>query len=401
MVSNRKFFIALLFLFTGAMWAQAGAYYIRQSEDGKNDDDKNSEIVQRFSWEANEDVLKYEFTIEEQNDNGEFVEKDFIETENNWVEQTLSAGEYRYKIAAYNFLGIKEQETSWHPVHIIKAYLPNVKDVSPTLLYLEEPQTGVFEINGTDLREGLEVYLGDNRGKPLIIGTVLEHDEKNRKLKVLFNPKELDSKKYSLYVKNIGGLTSRFYPVTIKYKKAVDFDIAGGYQVPVVLFDDTFPQYFDTKVFPVSGFAKITLVPFKHNYGFWGIGAQGSYTRMFVTKDLYSIGGNLITGHGNLVYQLPIWKKNKADGTKKRLACIELHGGAGVAYLWDYTFHFQHNLDSDPLNSLNLSADAGASVQIYLSNRLYLETNVDFVMAFMSDMTLGMVTPGICVGWQF
>lgn len=397
----RKIITFLLLLLTGIAWGQAGSYYIRQSEDGSQDD-KNSEIVQRFSWEQNDDVLKYEFTIEEMNEDGEYVEKDFIETENNWVEQTLKAGEYRYKIAVYNFLGVKEQETSWQAVHIIKAYLPSVKSVSPSLIYLEEPQDGIFEIDGTELREGMEVYLGDSKGKPLIRGTVLSRDDKNRKVKVLFEPKQLDSKKYTLYVKNIGGLTGLLYPVTIKYKKAVDFDVSGGIELPVVLFDETLPKFMNSRVYPLSVFGKMTLVPFKHNYGFWGIGLQGSYTRMHYSNGIYDIYGNMLTGFANLAFQIPVYKKQNDLGARQRFLTFEFHAGPGIVDFWNYTFIFVPNIETEPFTGTYIGFDAGFSTQVYFTTRLYAEVNLDYEMAFMpKGSMLGMLVPSICVGWQF
>ena len=76
------------------------------------------------------------------------------------------------------------------------------------------------------------------------------------------------------------------------------------------------------------------------------------------------------------------------------------------------TLHFEHNINSDPQNAINFSADAGVALQVYITKRLYVETCADFLMAYIPyqgstpdhapvDMLLGTVIPSVSVGWQF
>ena len=67
----------------------------------------------------------------------------------------------------------------------------------------------------------------------------------------------------------------------------------------------------------------------------------------------------------------------------------------------DFKFHFDHNITTNPLNSLNISMDFGFAAQIYITNRLYTEIGADYIMAFVSDMGFGMLEPQVSVGWQF
>ena len=80
---------------------------------------------------------------------------------------------------------------------------------------------------------------------------------------------------------------------------------------------------------------------------------------------------------------------------------LELHGGLGFTFFNDFKFHFDHDINSDPLNSLNISINAGFAAQIYITNRLYTEIGADYSMAFVSDMGFGMLEPEISIGWQF
>ena len=119
----------------------------------------------------------------------------------------------------------------------------------------------------------------------------------------------------------------------------------------------------------------------------------------------YELDGNYITGHVMIVYQLPfrkVIKKGKNQGKLRHWGTLEVHGGAGVAMFQNTVFHFSRGIKSDPaLNSLDISAIAGLSAQVFITNRLYIEAGADFIMPFVENLPLGYVEPQICVGWQF
>ena len=122
-----------------------------------------------------------------------------------------------------------------------------------------------------------------------------------------------------------------------------------------------------------------------------------------MTKTLgYDLDGNYIVGNALFIYQLPIRIKSKKDETKLRhIATLELHGGAGLSMFQNTVFHFPHDINSEPLNSLDISAMAGLSGQVYITNRLYVEIGADFVFPFMGGLLMGYVKPVAAAGWQF
>ncbi|MEE1165853.1 MAG: hypothetical protein UHP28_01695 [Treponema sp.] len=56
---------------------------------------------------------------------------------------------------------------------------------------------------------------------------------------------------------------------------------------------------------------------------------------------------------------------------------------------------------SDPLNSVNFSVNAEAAAHFYLTSRLFLEKNIEFISSFLRDMKIGIIQPSINIGWQF
>ncbi len=101
------------------------------------------------------------------------------------------------------------------------------------------------------------------------------------------------------------------------------------------------------------------------------------------------------------MYQLPVRVKIKNSEKRRHILTFELHGGAGLSFFNDLKFHFEHDIVSEPLNSINLNAIAGGAVQLYITNRIYTEIAADYLMAFLNDMDFGMILPSVSVGWQF
>lgn len=379
----------------------AESYFIKDTEDGE------SQFVQRFEWDEDPYVLKYQFILEQIIEKGETEELFNEETEENFVEIPLKAGSYRYKIIVFNLLGLMEENEEWTNFDVLKAYQPEIKDVSPSTIYLEEPQDGIFTINGLELRPETEfVFLAAKIGK--LPAQIIENDPKNRKVKIQVDPNMLDSFKYVLRAKNQGGLISEFAPVTVKFKKPVDFDVAAGYACPVNIKmgnmfgqDATVMNTYVGKAYPISFAAKMTFIPFKKRIGYFGIGVNATYSRTFKNEDQYLLDGNLITGFANFVYQYPFRKPLDDGKSSKLVGLLEFHGGVGIAYLMDYKFKFKHDVTTPPLNSINLAGQVGIGGQRYFTNRLFAEVDLDATLAVGSDFSMLNFVPSAYIGWQF
>ena len=384
------------------------------------------EMWQYLEWEEEnpEYVLHYEVVIESFSEKTKtFEEINRIMTEDNsskvQVNPLLAPGVYRYKVISYNLIDVPEVESSWFEFKIYKAYQPEITDIKSAAnrtgtLFLEEINDGVFNISGKNLFElpqsesdisFTEYVLLNSKKKNAepIIPEILEN-EKNRRLKVLFDLKKLDVGKYNFVATDASGLKSsvdRRSEIEVKFKKRVDFDLSAGYVFPVVLYDGTFEKYLDTNLLPLSAAARASFVPFKHRFGYFGFGILGTYSRIFADYNNYQIDGNLINADALFVYQLPVRVKSKNSEKRRHILTLEVHGGAGLSFFNDLKFHFEHDIVSEPLNSINLNAIAGGAVQLYITNRIYTEIAADYLMAFLNDMDFGMILPSISVGWQF
>lgn len=349
-------------------------------------------ITQKLVWDKTDGIYFFDVHVEQKTGEDLYVPVFGDKTENNFIELNLPPGWYRYKIAVYNLLRKLETESDWIAFEVIKAVQPELSNVTPKTIYLEEKNDGIYDIDGKNLLEGAEFILHIPGKKTRLTGTVVSSDERGRNAKIQFNLKELDVGRYTFKVTNHGGLYAEEEDIIVRFKKRIDFDVFAGYTCAVITADDTFKEYMSSSVWPFSAVAGCTFIPFKSLAGYFGIGVVGTYTRMSADFPGYTIDGNLLTSHLNFVYQLPI--------IKKRLV-FEVHGGPGIVALNNYVFHFQQGVESDPLNSTAYSFDAGINLQLYVTKRLYTEVRCDYVMSLFSDMSLSLLLPAVTVGWQF
>ena len=397
------------------------------SEEEVTDDDPDASW-QYLEWieDFPEYVQKYEVVIEEKkDDNSDWNEINRLFTEDNTtrvqIQPLLTPGLYRYKVITYDLIGIPEIESDWFEFNIYRAYVPQVRSVEANVshsstIYLDEINDGLFTVTGRnlfELQEGptdvsftiYETINAKKKNPEPIIPQILEFSDNNRKLKVQFNMDELDTGTYYFAARDASGLVSengKDNTFVVKFRKAVDFDVAGGYTCPIIVVGSRMKEYLNTMFLPLSANAKISFMPFKRRFGYLGIGVDATYSRLLTKTEGYDLDGNYITGNALFVYQLPIRMKSKKDETKLRhVATLELHAGGGVAMFQNTVFHFPHDINSEPLNSLDFCALAGASAQVYFTNRLYAEVGADFVMAFMENLPMGYVKPVAAVGWQF
>ena len=175
---------------------------------------------QYLEWEEEypEFVLNYEVVIETLEENtGKYTEINRLQTETNTpyiqVKPFLPPGNYRYKVITFNLIGIAVVESDWFEFRIVKAFLPEISNIAADVnhsstLFLDEINNGIFNITGKNLfkepKNGNEISyttyalknLKKKNTEPLI-PQILELDDKNRRLKIQFNMKDLDVGTYN------------------------------------------------------------------------------------------------------------------------------------------------------------------------------------------------------------
>lgn len=419
---------SFIFLFGSTAYSQSTNKGVSNNSSYFLNDD--NELIQRFTWIGNKNVFRYEFVLEQlSEERGEYVQIEFIDTKETEVELPLNAGKYRYYLNVYNYLNSLDFRTEYINFEIIKTYHPVITSVSPTVIYLEEPQSGIFTVEGMELRPETVFTLESNIYE--IQAKVLSTDSEFKRSRIKIDPELLDTGTYYIRAVNPGGLFDTSGTIKIAFKKPMDLDVSIGY-APVALLDidktkptdintnayadtnDTLVEFFSDdnragKFWPLGANARITFIPYKSTAVFLGTGLGINFFNMKYQKNdandewLYTIRAPAYTMHLDFVSQFVL---------KKSLPwkiVLDVHAGGGIfgfAGLW---FDFP-NFDSEPLWSSDVCMDAGVALQIYRWARFYFEVGSDFLWSITysednsskySPMMVYYMQPRICVGWQF
>lgn len=362
----------------------------------QTDENGDEYIAQRFEWNRVEFIDRYELVLEEKAEDGEFVPvsgSPFV-TKDNVMDMSLPAGTYRYCVSVFNFFGKAAFTTDMTEFTLKKAVKPKIDSVRPDVIYLDEENDGKFTVSGRNFLEdsvfSLDFLLMKYGPKEV------SSAQNGRSAHLLFDPGIFDTGTMNLTVTNPGGFASR-HPVTVKFKKWYDLDVAVGYSPALSLYDETIGKYFSGNdegfgFFPLGADALVNFLPVKRRIGYFGGGIKVSFFRLTYNIPEYSVSSNVFNGSLMFVYQRPLYK---------RKLILELHGGAGIFAFQNMYFEFVNGVQSEPLNSLSVSVSAGMSVQFYITKRLYAEAGCDFVHVFGYKMPSGLLLPAARIGWQF
>lgn len=359
-------------------------YFVKTDGDGKQ------MMFQRLEWDPVEFSKGYILKLEKQLEDGSYEIIREFELEENFILLALEAGSYRYSVQVLNFFGKVQYETDYAQFILIKALKPDLKSVSPEIIYLDEPYDGIYTITGANILENSEIFLRGLAKRINPYDVKLTGENGNRAV-VSFAPEDLNTGTYDFFIRNPGGFYSS-RKVDIKYYKWYDLDVTYNYTPFFVLSDDTLRTYMNTDMSFLGSQVKITFMPVKRRREYFGFSLSGFYHYLYGSFPGYTGSTHIVQAYCNFVYQCPIIRKR---------FLLDIHGGAGVMSFLNLKIKYPHNLVSDAFNSLHFSVDAGMSFNIYVMNRLFLELGSDFVYSIVGNGCIIGALPYLGVGWQF
>ncbi len=354
-------------------------------------------FVQKLSWNKISDIKHYHITIEKNSEAGwtPVLEKDLNE---NKIEVSLPAGNYRFQIGVVNLFDQLEKSSDWKFFEVLKATQPKIEAMQTDSLYLNSKKaTGLFTLRGENLTESTIFTMEQRNSEPpkILYGRIASISPDGQSADVQFDLAEISEGKYEIYAQNPGGLSVISKSITIKNKKDRNWRIAfsAGYTLPMTFFDGTFNKYTKSNFYPISGTARASLISFHTKYGNFGFGLNGNFTRFSADTENYSLGGyyaNALLG--------ALWQKYFIP----EKLCLEARVGAGAAYMFGTRFtNKKFTYKSPDVKSLALAFGGGLGLQYHVGKHFYVEGAVDFVDALFGGMNLGMIYPSISVGGMF
>lgn len=388
---------------------------------------EDNEIMQRFTWKGADTVYRYEFLLEKLNDNNEYEYFDLLETKETEVSISLRSGKYRYLIKVYNYLNQMDFQTKWVNFEVKKVYQPVITSVTPVTIFLDEGPSGIFTINGLELREDTVYTLENNWYE--ISTEVLERDVLHERAKIKVNPNLLDTGTYYIRAVNEGGLFDTSGTIRVGFAKPLDVTVAAGWtglymldkykQYNATEGASTLRQFFndrnttngdsDILFWPFGLNAKVTVIPYKTARFYLGAGLNLNATYLKYTSydygsESYTIKAPLYTAgvNGNVLFIL-----------KKRVPfriLADIHAGLGILGFMGLTV-ITPNHQSDPAFTLAPCLYAGADLQFFVTKKMFFTTGADFVWAItpsrnketrkLDPMSIQFVRPSVSFGWMF
>jgi hypothetical protein len=348
-------------------------------------------FVQELRWGEQENVLYYEVEIERQA--GEAWEEVLIkETEAAFIEISLPSGIYRYLVRVYDLLGRPAAAAEWVRFEILAAKQPEIFRFSPEVFYLDEDVFWDLSLSGRNLTGGIKITLQNQgaRGSDIDAGAVTV-DSREEGARAAFRFEDLNVGQYLLYAVNPGGLETILGGFRIAFRKPVDINVSAGY-APMAPLYGQINTLFETGIFPLGFYARLSVIPFKRKWGYAGIELEPSWSYLRIQNEDYEIQAQIAGGSIYGVYQM--WLPN-------RVMTFDFRIGGGIYPVTDYRFIYSRG-GTEPITILVPAVNAGVSFRWYIRKPFFVEAGANFTHLFTVDNpSPGYLRPFAGAGWQF
>ncbi len=345
---------------------------------------KEALFIQKIFWDKSEYAISYQMLLKD-NEDRMIID---VETEDNFREFSLPAGEYFYKIIPFNILGQAEGESRWIPLSIKKAYLPVIYSLSIETIYVEDFYNDPIVIHGKDFTDEVTVHLKDLTDPLRHLITPVIKEKSNSKIELQFKKEDFSFGEYELIVTNPGNIYA-IRKINVKFAKPVDIFSTTSYLPIINSQSGNFNSLLSDIFHPFGIRLEFVLFPIKLKYGYIGFGLNGDFN-FFNEIQAVTLDGLLFKGSVSANY---LYYFNKYFGIHPKF-------GGGVAFTG-----MIFNYGNDAINKKYLSADpyfiTGAGIQLRVFRGITLYTGFDYIQLFYSDSTFGFFQPYLGAGYYF
>ena len=362
----------------------------------------NVKFVQRLTWDVARYAVRYSVLLEHRSEELDIwteVLRRNMDAEITYVDVSVPAGEYRYRVYSFNILGQLDTQTDWEYFTVLKAIQPSILTFTPSSFFFDRSTSRIINLTGEGLFPDTEFFLEglnlfDENNEPLVIIPVELHlNELGETARLIFEEESLVVGKYNIVAKSAGGLESRQGVFSIAVAKPFDINVSGGYTPNLTLYG--IREHFLDKVFVAGSMAaRVNYIPLKRKFGYIGAEITPGYTILTSEKDNKKSIAHMLLVNIDGLYQYPVIRQK---------LFINARAGLGIAGIFD--FHFKY-IDTGMKTSKSMSTAAfslnlGASVQWFFHKQFFMEGGLDYIHVFLSEIPMGFIRLGIYGGYQF
>lgn len=375
---------------------------------------QEKQLTQKLEWEKELNALEYKVEIEGITDLS--INEYFI-TKNEYIELSLTAGRYKYRIIAFDFLGRLASVSPWKDFVVYKALKPNL--IIDERLIINTKDNGPIKIplQLSNVTEDTLIIAKNILNGEEIQG-IINLETENFSRMVTF-PSIYDGQ-WNLYVENPCGLytQSDVLHVLNKTNKVIiskeiikenlneksenipynikDIYILAGINLPLVVFNEYIREFSNENFYLLPAFDLKSSWLFKDidkiqlgvelNLGIKQIYDHTFYSDIALTMGFCQL--NFI-GRYNFI--------------NEKLA-FNLKLGAGASGIFKTVDYFNGNdtrIESDDMLYIYPCVQGGVSFSYFFVKYIIMEIGVDVTCIFSPDMNIGIVSPYLSVGVRF
>ena len=363
--------------------------------------DKGVTLVQRLSWEKLDDILGFEFDLEQQDKKTKtwrLIDKRTVTT--NYADVSLAPGDYRFRVRVINLLGQKEDASAYRSFAIRIAYQPEVATVSPQVINFDELKDQTLTITGKNFHEETSFVLTNNASGAVLRGTIVEIQENGAQAVVAFEFTKANPGMYTFAAVDPSDLLAEKGDIIFRFQKPLDIFISANYIFNGFIGNQVLAEeaYFNTNIAPLAGGIRFTVVPIKRFYGNFGFNFITSGTHLKHKTDGYTLKAGMLFAQLNAAYFYPI--------IKHRLV-FDAHAGFGTMFLLNTQFTYNTNttekITSPKTWYWGLTFNVGTALYVYVYKKLYIEVNIDHLIPIRTGdgFPKYIIQPQLGIGWEF
>ena len=179
---------------------------------------QSKKFVQKIQWQPDENAFGYRVEVRSKTADSK---PKVIETEDSFVELSLTPGKYEYRVTAVDFLGREAVSSDWTEFEIIKALLPEIVQTENKVVAPEAEEGKLsISVDVASITEESKVELVNSKTEEVVSGELkVEPDEKGVKASKAEFP-AVEPGEWTLRVTNPSGLSSDSQPVAIISKES-------------------------------------------------------------------------------------------------------------------------------------------------------------------------------------
>ena len=353
-------------------------------------------FIQRLTWEEVAYAFRYVVIVERMELDGNYHEVERTSVYENFIEVSLDAGRYRFRIDVYDLLDDFAFSSDWQRFEIIAALQPELSGFSPQAFFLDEDDTWEIILRGENLLPESEFYLL----RDTVRITPQRHISEGTSALLVFDIGSLIPGEYRIYIRNPGGLDTGMGTFTIAFSRPFDLNISLGFAPLVPLYgflfnDFTFNDFTIDAPFPDSFYAmgavaRISFLPFKRVWGYLGLELSSSLTILEHERAYFTASTFFLNAHLGLLYQRYFFERNFA---------FNLTLGAGVTSLMNFHYTYPVGPQTESKTAHYISAIAGLSVKAFFFSPFFISAGVDFIHVFSPEQPMpGFIRPFAAAG---